>query len=275
MAAASGKLPLSADQERALKPKDTFRECTNCPEMVVVPAGRFTMGSPTTEAGRSDDEGPQHTVTIPRQLAVGRFAVTFDEWDACLADGGCNRDKPDDQGWGRGRRPVIRVTWRNAQAYVDWLAKTTGSTYRLLSEAEYEYAARASTQTAWPWGNAIGHNNANCKGCGSQWDNRQTAPVGSFAANAFGLYDMVGNVWQWTEDCWHYRYDRYDRDNEAPADGSAWTTDYCDSSQHRVLRGGGWASDPRTLRAAFRGAQHPDASGLDSGFRVARTPLTP
>src|SRR5215469_18114124 len=185
-AASTQAAPLSAMQEKALKPKDTFKECANCPEMVVVPPGSFTMGSPTSEPGHSVDENPQHTVTIARQFGIGRFPVTFDEWDACAADGGCNSYKPSDEGWGRGRRPVINVSWDDAEAYVAWLSKKTGKSYRLPTGAEYEYATRAGTQTVYPWGDAIGTNNANCHACGSQWDARQTAPVGSFAANGFG-----------------------------------------------------------------------------------------
>src|SRR5205823_6024029 len=122
--------PLSPMQEKALKAKGTFKECANCPEMVVVPAGSFTRGSPTSEPGHSADEGPQHTVTIARPFAVGRFAVTFDEWDACAADGSCNGYKPSDEGWGRGRRPVINVSWDDAKAYAAWLSKKTGKSYR-------------------------------------------------------------------------------------------------------------------------------------------------
>jgi formylglycine-generating enzyme required for sulfatase activity len=206
-------VPLSPDQERALKPKETFKECSNCPEMIVVPAGSFTMGSPANERGRGPAEGPQHTVTFARKFAVGKFALTFDEWDACVADNGCKGYKPSDQGWGRGRQPVISVSWDDAQLYVAWLSKQTGKPYRPLSEAEYEYATRAGMQTPYPWGNDIGKKNANCDGCGSEWDGKQTAPVGSFPANGFGLHDMVGNVWAWTEDCWNGSY------NGAPADG--------------------------------------------------------
>jgi formylglycine-generating enzyme required for sulfatase activity len=188
----------------------------------VVPAGSFTMGSPEFEEGRRwVREGPPHRVTIARELAVGRFALTFDEWDACVGDGGCNGRKPRDEGWGRGRRPVINVSWDDAKAYVAWLANKTGKSYRLLTEAEYEYAARPGPHTDYPWGYVVGRNNANCDGCGSQWDNKQTAPVGSFAANRFGLYDVAGNVWQWTEDCWHESY------KDAPADGSAWISIDC------------------------------------------------
>ena len=253
---------LSPERERALKPKDMFKECTNCPQMMVVPAGSFTMGSPVSEPGRTSDEGPQHTVTLTRQFAVGQFELTFDEWDACVAGGGCNGYKPSDQGWGRGRRPAF--SWDDANAYVAWLSKLTGKSYRLLSEAEYEYATRAGTQTAYPWGNAIGKNNANCKRCGSQWDDRQTAPVGSFAANGFGLYDMVGNVWEWTEDCYHDSY------NGAPADGSPWTSGDCSA---RIVRGGSFFDIG--LRSANRAGLTTGFRGSLCGFRVGRTLLTP
>src|SRR6516165_3492771 len=255
--------PLSPMQEKGLKPKDPFKECANCPEMMVVPAGSFMMGSPTSEPGHSVDENPQHAVTIARPFAVGRFEVTFDEWDACAADGGCNGYKPSDEGWGRGRRPVINVSWDDATAYVAWLSKKTGKPYRLPSGAEYEYATRAGTQTVYPWGNAIGTNNANCHACGSQWDARQTAPVGSFAANGFGLYDMVGNVREWTEDCYHERY------IGAPTDGSAWI-EGADCSR-RVVRGGSWLLAPAFLRSAYRYWFTTDYRLNYLGFRVART----
>jgi formylglycine-generating enzyme required for sulfatase activity len=257
---------LSAEQERAQKPKDTFKECTNCPEMIVVSAGSFTMGSPASEPGRGADEGPQHKATFARQFAVGRFELTFDEWDACVANGGCNGYKPSDQGWGRGRRPMINVSWDDAKAYVAWLSRETGKPYRLLSEAEFEYAARAGSQTAYPWGNDIGKGNANCLGCGSQWGGKQTAPVGSFAANAFGLYDMAGNAWEWVEDCYHDNY------NGAPIDSSAWTSGDCSS---RVLRGGAWNDYPQDLRSAGRIRGPTDGRGNRVGFRVGRTLITP
>jgi formylglycine-generating enzyme required for sulfatase activity len=202
---ARAALPLSPERERVLKPKDTFKECTACPELIVVPAGNFTMGSPDTEPERNANESPQHGVTIAKQFAVSRFAVTFDEWDACVADGGCNAYKPSDQHWGRGRRPVIYVSYGDTQTYLKWLTRKTGKPYRLLSEAEFEYAARAGTKTTYYWGDKIGQANANCGDCGSQWDNKGTAPVGSFAANSFGLYDMAGNVWEWVEDCYKRR----------------------------------------------------------------------
>jgi formylglycine-generating enzyme required for sulfatase activity len=249
-------------QEQTLKPKDIFKDCANCPELVVVPAGSFTMGSPASEPGRSTEEGPQHMVTIARPFAVSRFEVTFDEWDACVADGGCNGYKPSDEGWGRGRRPVINVSWDDAQAYVTWLSKKTGKPYRLLSGAEYEYAMRAGTQTIYPWGNTIGTNNANCHACGSRWDAKQTAPVGSFAPNGFGLYDMVGNVREWTEDCYHETY------NGAPPDGSAWIEG--GNCYHRVVRGGSFLLAPAFLRSASRYWFASDYRLRYLGFRVAR-----
>jgi formylglycine-generating enzyme required for sulfatase activity len=255
--------PLSSAQQKALKARDTFRECENCPEMTVVPAGSFTMGSPPNERGRSADEGPQHRVTIARPFAVGRFEVTFAEWDACVDDGGCNDYTPSDQGWGRGRRPVINVSWDDAKTYIAWLSKKTGKPYRLLSGSEYEYATRAGTQTAYPWGNAIGKNRANCHSCGSQWDARETAPVGSFAPNNFGLYDMVGNVREWTDDCYHDSY------AGAPTDGSAWTSGT--NCYHRVVRGGSFLLAPEFLRSASRYWFASDYRLRYLGFRVART----
>jgi formylglycine-generating enzyme required for sulfatase activity len=254
--------PLTAAQERGLKAGDSFKEGADCPEMIVVPAGRFLMGSPAGQG--DDDERPAHKVTIAKPFAVAKFALTFDEWDACAAGGGCRPDVSD-RGWGRGRRPAINVAWRDAQAYVKWLSSITGKPYRLLSEAEYEYAARAGTLTAYPWGDDIKLNGkamANCGGCGSQWDHKQTAPVGSFAANQFGLYDMVGNVWEWMEDCWNESY------QGAPADGSPWTSGDC---SRRVVRGGSWVYVPDYLRSSNRSGAGTDSRNDNLGFRVART----
>jgi formylglycine-generating enzyme required for sulfatase activity len=276
--APSGVGLLSPERERALKPKEIFKECDKCPEMVVVPAGSFMMGSPANEQGRDIDESPQHLVTIAKPFAVGRVAVTFDEWDACVADGGCNGYRPQDLGWGRNRRPVINVSWDDATAYAAWLSRKTGKPYGLLTEAEWEYAARAGSTTAYYWGDEIGKGNANCAPvgnleCGSIWDNKQTAPVGSFAANAFGLYDMAGNVWQWVQDCYHNSY------NGAPTDGSAWTTGNCrgtleEGDLQRVIRGGSWISGPLLLRSAGRLRDNFNSGGNLLGFRVGRT-LTP
>jgi formylglycine-generating enzyme required for sulfatase activity len=256
---------LTAEAERArIESKEPFRECAaDCPEMIVVPAGEFMMGSPDTERGRVKDEGPQRKVTIAKPFSVARFTVTFAEWDACADHGGCD-PHVGDQGWGRGRRPVINVTWDDAQRYVEWLSRLTGRSYRLLTEAEWEYAARAGTLTAYHWGDEIGEGNANCGRCGTDWDYRQTSPVGSFKPNAFGLYDMAGNVLQWVQDCpGDY--------NEAPTDGSAWTNGTCIS---RDLRGGSWQTDPRALRSAQRVGFSSDSRLSYVGFRVGRT-LTP
>jgi formylglycine-generating enzyme required for sulfatase activity len=245
---------LNAEVERTLKPGDSFRECAkDCPEMTVIRAGEFTMGSV--------DEW-QHNVTIPQPFAVAKFAVTFDQWDACVAVGGC--PQVSDRGMGRGTKPVNYVTWDEANQYVTWLSRMTGKGYRLLSEAEYEYAARAGTQTTYPWGNEIGNNNANCNGCGSAWDNRETAPVGSFKPNAFGLYDVVGNVWQWVEDCAGYNMPRLD---------GATRKGLSDDREcaRRTIRGGSWRDYPRMLRSAVR-SQTPMGSRFNNlGFRVGRT----
>jgi formylglycine-generating enzyme required for sulfatase activity len=238
---------------------EVFKDCPACPEMVVVPQGSFIMGSPESEQGRSSlhDEGPQHEVTIAKPFAVGRFPVTFAEWDACLANGGCGRYKPSDEGWGRAGRPVINVSWNDAMSYVGWLSKKTGRTYRLLAEAEREYVTRAGTQTAYWWGDTISKDKANYYGS-------KTVPVKSFDPNPWGLYQVHGNVYDWVEDC---RHDDY---SGAPGDGSAWTTGEC---TRRVLRGGSWHGDPQYLRAAYRGdwGGLPDARGDTAGFRVART----
>jgi formylglycine-generating enzyme required for sulfatase activity len=259
-------IPLSPVREQALRPRDTFSECANCPKMVVVPAGNFMMGSPANETGRYPNEGPQHAVTILKAFAVSETELTFEEWDACVAEGGCGGYGPPDAGWGRGRRPVINVSWNDARSYVAWLSMKTGKTYRLLSEAEYEFATRAGTQTEYQWGSAIGRNHASCNDCGSDWDAYITAPVGSFAANAFGLYDMVGNVSVWTEDCYHDSYDA------APADGSAWTAGDC---SRRVVRGASWFNPPARLRSAARDWSPTDIWVYVLGLRVARTLLAP
>ena len=195
---------LKPEAERALKPLASFRECAkDCPEMVVMPGGRIHDGIATTEEGRYPNEGPQHLITIAKPFAVSKFAVTFADWDACVSVGGCPHVS--DSGFGRGTRPVVNVGWEEAQQYAAWFSKMTGRPYRLLTETEWEYAARAGSATAYFWGDQIGQGNANCSYCGSQWDGRQTSPVGSFKPNAFGLYDMAGNVWQLVQDCYSRR----------------------------------------------------------------------
>jgi formylglycine-generating enzyme required for sulfatase activity len=192
------------DDTRCLRAKDTFRDCVECPEMVMVPAGSFIMGSPASEEARLDHEEPQHKVIIARPFAVGRFEVTFAEWDACVVAGGCLH-RPNDAGWGRERRPVINVSWNDiTNEYLPWLSRETGKPYRLLTEAEWEYAARAGTTTPFSTGETITSEQANFHGfltyggSTSVVDRSKTLEVGSFAPNAFGLYDMHGNVWEWT-----------------------------------------------------------------------------
>lgn len=196
--------------------------------MVVIPAGSTRLAS-----GRD--------IVIETPFAVGKFEVTFGEWDACFSGGGffstgC-KHRPDDNGWGRGRQPVINVNWEDAQQYVAWLSQKTGKRYRLLSEAEWEYAAQAGTGRE--LATQAGADQANCTGCGSRWDGKQTAPVGSFAANAFGLHDMLGNISEWTAE--------------------------------RVLRGGSWSYDPRFARSALRSRSDSVLRSVTDGFRVART----
>ncbi len=250
----------------------SFRDCAECPEMVVVPGGSYKMGSPGDEADRSAHEGLQHRVTIPRPFAVGKYEVTFDEWDACVTGGGCNDYRPGDRGWGRGRRPVIKVSWEDAKRYVEWLSGTTGKRYRLLSESEWEYVARAGTTGPFHYGSTISPEQTNYSGdytygSGSKGVNRrETVSVGSFPRNVFGLHDVHGNVWEWVEDCWHGDY------SGAPADESAWTTG--GDCGKRVLRGGSWVDGPWFLRSANRNWNLQGLRSIFIGFRIART-LTP
>ena len=242
--------------------------------MVTIPPGTFKLGSPQSDVGVYTNEGPQHQVTISHAFAVGVHDVTFDQWDLCFSGGGCEGYRPSDHGWGRGKRPVINISRDEALSYIRWINEKVralqpppdgiveAGPYRLLTEAEWEYAARAGTTTAYFWGESHGTGNANCDGCGSQWDNQQTAPVGSFKPNAFGLYDMAGNVLQWVEDCYHENY------IHAPANGSAWVTGTCPT---RVLRGGSWYNSTYYLRSANRFSDGPDFHGVNVGFRVARS----
>jgi formylglycine-generating enzyme required for sulfatase activity len=254
---AMGIKALSASQERALKAKQEFKECLKgCPTMIVIPAGKFVMGS-----RHFSSAGPQHEVTIAQPFAISKFTVTFAEWDACVSAAAC--PTASDSGWGRNDRPAINVSWEEVQQYVAWLSRSTGKTYRLLSEAEWEYSARAGSTTAYWWGDDIGEDNANCDGCKSQWDNKQTAPVGSFKPNAFGLYDMHGNVWQWTEDPWHANY------KDVPEDGSVWVMG--GDASRRVVRGGSWINSPQSLLSAIRDKSTTVNGYFYLGFRVARS----
>jgi formylglycine-generating enzyme required for sulfatase activity len=251
--------PLSATEECALKPGVDFKECDNCPEMVVVPpSDSFTMGT-----ARDDKVAAlQQTVSIREPFAVGKFETTFTEWNACAEAGAC-KSNPSDNGWGRGNRPVINISWKDAQQYLLWLSTKTGKTYRFLSEVEWEYASRANTSTIYTWGNEIGRNKANCADCGSQWDKeRRSAPVGSFAANPFGIYDMAGNVWEHVKDCWNSTYEN------APKDGTAWEAGDC---SRRVIRGGSWFTNHKFLQPSQRDSDPIGYGNLNVGLRVARS----
>ena len=227
-------------------------------EMVSISGGSFRMEY--FHGDGLDDKKRVRTVTVPA-FRLGRHEVTFAQWDACVADGGCGVHPSDDRGWGRGDRPVINVSWDDVQFFIDWLNRKTGGNYRLPSEAEWEYAARAGAKTKYSWGDDIGNNRANCRGCGSQWDDKRTAPVGSFPANAWGLHDMHGNVWEWVQDCWHDGYEG------APTDGSAWTSGDCD---WRMVRGGSWHYGPWYLRSANRGRGDRSNRSYNIGFRLAQ-----
>lgn len=248
----------------------SFRDCQSCPLMVPLPEGTFLMGSPDGEARRNADEGPQRSVSITRPFAMSKFEVTFAEWDACVAKGGCSH-KPSDEGWGRGRHPVVNVSWRDATAFVKWLAGSTGKPYRLPTEAEWEYAARGVTSAAAAYqpfstGATINYKQANFDanfvyGPGRIGIYRQkTLDVGSMPRNAFGLHDMHGNVWEWVEDCYQPTY------RGAPADGSAVARTDC---RLRVLRGGAWNYYPWALRSAHRYATPGDVRLNNAGLRVA------
>ena len=255
-------------------------------EMVSIPAGSFRMGNLMAQGWV--DEKPVRTVTVPafklgrHEVTVGQFRafavatgyLTDAERNAVGAEGcvvGSGRHGeviwgPDSSWRNPGYavaddQPVVCVSWRDAQAFVDWLNDKTGGNFRLPSEAEWEYAARAGTRTKYSWGDDIGDNRANCDGCGSQWDDDRTAPVGSFPANPWGLHDMHGNVWEWVQDCWHDGYEG------APTDGSAWKSGDCGG---RVVRGGSWLSNPWGLRSATRSWDDRSGRGDSLGFRLAQ-----
>jgi formylglycine-generating enzyme required for sulfatase activity len=253
--------------KRCLDPADAknreFQDCTAglcSPTMVVLPTGSYRRGS---EANA--DAKPVREVRIGYHLAVGKFEVTFDEWDACVADGGC-KYKPNDEGWGRGKRPVIKVSWNDITGqYLPWLNRKLSlpgqDAYRLLTEAEWEYAARAGTTTGYAFGDTISISQAQfAEGT------RGTVEVGSFKANAFGLHDLHGNVWEWVKDCYVDNY------RNAPTDGAA-VADKQDCK--RVIRGGAWDNRSSALRAAGRYGSEPDRQINDRGFRVGRVLSAP
>ncbi len=265
--------PLAPERERALKPKDNFKECDGCPVMVTMPAGSFTMGSPANEPQRGPDEGPQQQIAIRQAFAVGRSEVSFDEWFACVAEGGCNAYRPGDYGWGAGKRPVINVSWTDAQAYVKWLSQKTGAPYRLLSESEREYAARGCTSPSCPstpfwFGKDISPARANYDwrysydGSAKAQPPRRTVATDASEPNPFGLLHVHGNVWEWVQDCWNASL------AGLPGDGAPRTTGDCNS---RVIRGGAWSDEPKDLRSAKRSWEVVGERRAEIGFRVART----
>lgn len=239
-------------------PGSVFRDCPACPEMVVIPAGTVSMGSPPIEKGRRANEGPQQTVEIA-SFAAGRFEVTFDQWDACVAGAGCGTKGVYDMRWGRGARPVVNVSFDDAQDYVAWLSRTTGKRYRLLMEPEWEYAARGRTTTAFWWGETGGTGFAHCLSCGSLFEPDRTAPVGSFPPNPFGLYDTSGNVWEWTDGC-------FAATPGATLPGDADPKKKCG----HAIRGGSWMEGPFGIRSANRSWLYGWVRGAQIGFRVAR-----
>jgi formylglycine-generating enzyme required for sulfatase activity len=267
------EITVGQGERRCFKPgegkTESFKDCPACPEMVVVPGGSYTMGSPANEPERDNNEA-QVRVTIPTPFAAGKFAITFKEWDACVADGGCNGYKPADQGWGRTKHPVININWDSAKIYTTWLSHKTGKTYRLLSEAEREYVTRAGTTTPFWWGWSITPKQANYNGtytyaggASSRSEYRQsTVPVDSFEPNAWGLYNVHGNIREWTEDCWN------ESNSGNPGDGRPRTTGDC---ALRVVRGGSWNYLPQSLRSASRYWRLRESQFHFLGLRVART----
>jgi formylglycine-generating enzyme required for sulfatase activity len=227
------------------------------PQMIAIKPGQFTMGSPDSEPGHNADEGPQHNVVIDYRFAVGKYPVTFLEWDSAARLGACDGYMPSDHGWGRNWRPVINVSWDDVQAYLRFLNERTGKAYRLLSEAEWEYCCRAGTTTAYAFGDRL-----TTRSQGVVFAYTKTVPVNRLWANRWGLVSMHGNVWEWTEDCWNETY------VGAPSDGSAWRSGDC---SRRVLRGGSWDSLPQSLRSASRIRIIPSGRVYYIGFRVART----
>ena len=214
------------------------------------------MGSDTNHLSR--EERPAHDVTVG-SFSIGKYEVTFDEYERFAR--ATNRSLPDDLGWGKGRHPVINVSWDEAKSYVEWLSRETGERYRLPTEAEWEYAAAGGVDAYYWWGFQLGEEQSNCFNCGSRWDGASTAPVGAFAPNGFGLHNTAGNVMEWVEDCY---FDSY---RDAPNDGTAWVESGC---RERTIRGGAFNKPGESLRITKRGRHDADAKLFVIGFRVVR-----
>ena len=235
---------------------DVLQDCDVCPEMVVVPAGKYTMG---VVKGKKREK-PAHEVTIAKSFAISKYEVTWDEWEACMAAGGCKRE-PDDHKWGRGNMPIINISWEHANNYVKWLSEKTGHTYRLATEAEWEYAARAGTTTNYWWGDKLKKKYANCRKCGTKWSGKQSAPVGSFPPNPWGIHDMHGNIWEWTADCWNPNHEG------APSDASVRSEGDCTK---RVVRSGSWYYYPKLSHSQSRDKFAADLFSYNIGIRPVR-----
>lgn len=240
---------------QTLKPGDIFRDCDACPEMVVVPAGLYLMGS-----DKYKTEKPKRVIRFRKPFAIGRFETTHAEWQACLDAGGCKHE-PHDHNWGKNRMPVINVNHDMVQGYAKWLSKTTGKKYRLPSEAEWEYVARAGSKQNYSFGNLVGENQVNCRKCGSPWSGIGNAPVGSFSPNPWGVYDMHGNAFEWVEDCWHPNYEGAPKSSAARTDGKC---------QFRVIRGGSWYYYSRMSRSANRQKNPAAVKSYWLSFRLVR-----
>lgn len=239
----------------AVKPGDIIKDCEACPELIVVAAGSFVMGS-----DRRTTEGPPRAVIVERPFAIGRFEVTVRQWQACVAAGGCV-DRSGESAGQHPDRPAGGLSWHDARLYVGWLSRTTGYRYRMPSEAQWEFAARAGSTGDFWWGPQLGVGNAQCRDCGSPFGADGSAPVGSFRPNPFGLYDVSGNVWEWVEDCWHRSF------GHVPGDDSAWLVPGC---RMRVLRGGGWDDGAYMMHVTTRLGLEAGNSARSNGLRVMR-----
>jgi len=250
----SNSQTLSADRAT------TFSDCNDCPQMVVVPGGTFAMGSSISEVGRWDNEGPQYIVEV-ETIAIGVFEISHDDWETCLEDGGCNNYAPPDHSWGKGTRPVTDISFHQIQSYLSYLSEKTGKIYRLPTEAEWEYSARAGSSSAYWWGDHIGQGHAVSRNSGTHWSYWKTAKGDQLEPNPWGLHHVAGNVWEITDSCWTMDYEEdLGNDPYAPAR----------SCTFRMIRGGSFLSEPEDLRSAARMFVELDESRKTVGFRVVR-----